>query len=56
MTFEQWMAKVNQIISNKVGLSSDDLADQPYMDWFEDDMPPLDAALEALADEGYEED
>lgn len=54
MTFEQWMKKVNQNISEVVGLSSDDLADQPYMDWFTDGMTPMEAAMEALEAEGFE--
>lgn len=53
MTFEQWMKKVNQNISEVAGLSSDDLADQTYMDWFEDGMTPMEAAMEALEAEGF---
>jgi hypothetical protein len=53
MTFEQWMKKVDQNISEVAGLSSNDLADQNYMDWFEDGMTPMEAAMEALDKEGY---
>ena len=48
MTFEQWMQKVNTAISNKIGLTSDDLPDCCYRDWFDDGISPKSAATMAL--------
>jgi len=52
-TFEAWMDKVNAAIEGKCGLTSRDLADQPYRDWFDSKMQPTAAANKALKDEGF---
>ena len=46
--FDIWMAKVNAIISAKYGLSSDDLPDVCYADWYEDEVSPTSAARRAI--------
>ena len=55
LTFEKWMSKVDAAISQICGLTSEDLADQCYRDWYEDEMSPSEAASEALEAEGFEE-
>lgn len=57
MTFEQWMDKVDRLIANRTyGMTSADLADQPYRDWYDDGMSPKQAARQALVNEGaYDE-
>jgi hypothetical protein len=56
MTFEQWMALINQAIMLEVGITTDDLTDQSYRDWYESEMTPQEAADQALADNGYNPD
>lgn len=51
-TFEEWMAQVNREVSNIIGLDADDLADQPYYDWYEDGVRPKTAAKRAIKDNG----
>ena len=51
-TFDTWMARVNAIIEAKYGLSSDDLPDVCYSDWFEDEVTPAQAARRALRNAG----
>ena len=53
MTFPQWMQKVDAEIEKICGLSSMDLADQPFHDWFDDGMDPAEAAELTLEDEGF---
>lgn len=53
MTFEQWMVKVDQWISKGLcGFTSSDLADIAYRDLFEDGLTPIQAAREAIQNEG----
>lgn len=55
MTFEQWIAQVDKIIVNKFGVSYQDLPDWTWMDAFEDNMSPKDAAetfVEELTESG----
>lgn len=53
MTFERWKAAVNEQLDRLIGLSTDDLADAPYYDMFEDGDTPLQAARSALRAEGF---
>jgi hypothetical protein len=46
--FKSWMADVDRELESLCGLSSDDLADQCYMDWYEDGLSANEAAQEAL--------
>lgn len=47
--FEEWMSRVNQLISEKLGgLDSNDLPDQCYRDWFEDGVSAKMAANRAV--------
>jgi hypothetical protein len=53
-TFNEWMRAVDRQVQARVGLSSDDLADCAYRDWYDDDMSATEAAELALENEGYE--
>lgn len=46
--FDVWMAKVDASVENIIGLSTSDLSDQPYYDWFADGIAPGRAARMAL--------
>lgn len=52
-TFEQWMARADRQVRKLAGLSAHDLPDQPWHDWYDDEMPPTSAAVQALANEGF---
>lgn len=52
--YQDWLKKVDRIMGIKVGLSYNDLADQNWRDWFDDDMSPEEAVEEALENEGYQ--
>lgn len=46
--FAEWMAKVDAIIDDLVGLTSEDLTDVCYRDMYEDGAPPRTAARAAI--------
>ena len=52
-SFRQWIREVDLILLRAVGLTSDDLADQPYRDMWEDGLTAMEAAERALEDEGF---
>ena len=39
-TFEGWMAEVDALVESSIGLSTRDLPDRPYYDWYEDYLSP----------------
>ena len=44
MTYEQWVAKVDQVLASRIGLSMDDLPDWLSRDAFEDGLSPEEGA------------
>jgi hypothetical protein len=48
LTFNQWMRKVDAELTDLCGLTSMDLADQTYHDWYDDGYTPEEAAQEAM--------
>ena len=54
MNFEQWLAAVDQAVFGLAFCSVHDLSDQPFRDWFEDEVTPQEAAELALADNGFD--
>lgn len=49
MTFEQWMVAVNDKVGAILfGMTTDDLPDVCYSDWFEDGDTPVQAARRAI--------
>lgn len=46
--FEFWMRDVNASIMAKTGMSSMDLPDMPYRDWYDDGRSPKSAASAAV--------
>ncbi|BBC43645.1 hypothetical protein PBI_AN9_91 [Mycobacterium phage AN9] len=52
MTFEQWMAAVDERLLFKIGLVHDDISDQTWHDWFDAGWPVHEAVHEALTNEG----
>lgn len=48
LTFGQWMTLVDQIIVSKVGVSSLDLPDCCYRDWYDDGATVKSAASRAI--------
>ena len=55
-TFEAWMKAVDVEIEVVCGLSSGDLADTTWWDFWNDDMSARDAAHDHLLAEGFPED
>ena len=52
-SFEDWMERVNAALEGVCGLSSEDLADCCYRDWYDDGTTPGDAAIMALEENDY---
>jgi hypothetical protein len=46
--FTTWLAEVDAALEVAVGLSTGDLVDQPYYDWYEGGTSPAAAARRAL--------
>ena len=53
LTFEQWKRQVDSAIGEVCGLSSDDLADCTYRDWYDSGVSPSDAAQLALEENDF---
>lgn len=53
MTFERWMKKVDRALYGFSSMESADLPDQPWRDWYNDEMPPIEAAQECLTNEDF---
>lgn len=52
VSFEAWMEKVDQYIANELGgLTSEDLRDRCWMDFFEAGADPVETAKEILEEE-----
>ncbi|MES2367034.1 MAG: hypothetical protein V4563_14255 [Pseudomonadota bacterium] len=51
-TFEAWMQQVNSYIDSLCGMTTDDLPDVCYRDWFEDGLKPASAAKRAIRNAG----
>lgn len=54
MSFDDWLAEVDRIVSAKCGVGIDDLADMCYRDAFEDDVSPRDMAADVFENEGVD--
>ena len=52
LSFEDWMREVERAVQQRVGLSVHDLADVPFMDWYEDGVSPRSAAARAIRSAG----
>lgn len=52
-SFAAWMQQVNAAVLAQAFVSADDLPDQPYREWYEDDLSPEEAATTALEDAGF---
>ncbi len=48
MSFEQWMSDVDRKLGFAVGLSSEDLPDCCYRDWYKDGVSAATAARRAI--------
>ena len=46
--FALWLKIVDTTIARRVGIGLFDLADAPLRDWYDDGIPPKEAALEVL--------
>jgi len=49
--FACWMEAVDREVEHRSGVSVYDLADQPFRDWYEDDINAAEAAGMALEEE-----
>ena len=47
-TFYMWIAEVDKAVWNIVGLSYEDLPDQPWHDWFVEGVSPIKAVKRAI--------
>lgn len=46
-TFEVWMKRVDETLSRLYGITSEDLPDQCYQDWYDDGISPTAAVRRA---------
>ena len=51
--FDIWMKKVDSALARKCGLTSEDLADCCYYDWYEDGVTPAEAADMVLEENDF---
>jgi hypothetical protein len=50
--FTAWMADINQLCVERIGVTAEDLPDQTWRDWHDDDLTAAEALDAALANEG----
>ena len=50
ITFEKWLAAIDRILTNAIGLSHSDLVDRCWRDMFDDGISPKEATAEIIAD------
>lgn len=53
--WQTWLLEVSEIVAREAGVGIDDLEDQPYRDWYEDGLTPVEAAEEVLEAVGFGE-
>ena len=53
--FQAWLGVVNQILLGMCGMTSDDLPDASYHDWYDAGLSGKEAAVKALKNAGFEE-
>ncbi|MBP8055138.1 MAG: hypothetical protein KA314_04820 [Chloroflexi bacterium] len=51
--FQEWMAEVDEVVGETIGLTTADLPDCLWRDWFDSGRPPQAAAAQALEDAGF---
>jgi hypothetical protein len=51
MTFEEWKAKVDQLLVSQLGLGLDDMRDRNTRDAYEDEVSPEDFVQEEWGDD-----
>lgn len=49
-TFNQWLAAIDRILTNAIGLSHSDLVDRCWRDMFDDGITPKEATEGIIAD------
>ena len=49
MTFKEWMRKVDKILTDHIGLSSEDLRDRCWRDEYDGEATPMEAIEELIA-------
>lgn len=47
-TFNAWLKKIDDILWQRLGLTTADLPDCPYFEWFETHVTPRGAAARAI--------
>ncbi|AHB29989.1 hypothetical protein X828_gp018 [Mycobacterium phage Artemis2UCLA] len=52
MSFERWLGWVDAHLLRRIGLTHTDIADQTWHDWYDSGYAPVDAATEAMENEG----
>ena len=50
LTFNQWLADIDRILTNAIGLSHSDLVDRCWRDMFDDGISPNEATADIIAD------
>jgi len=51
--FNAWLHEVDKHMMRIAGVTHDDIADCLWADWFQDGVDPLEAAKDALTDDGF---
>ena len=51
MSYSEWKKEIDKGLIDEIGLTSSDLADAPFMDWYEDEVSPSEAVEMMLNEE-----
>jgi hypothetical protein len=53
LTFDQWIQKINKLLILEIGLTTDDLPDMCYMDFYESGTSPEEMIEEIKEENDY---
>lgn len=53
--YQKWKRRVDHLVNEAVGISTDDLPDFPFMDYYEDGTSPENTVAEILTENGLEQ-
>ncbi|WP_396908912.1 hypothetical protein [Mycolicibacterium sp.] len=52
-SFDTWIREADQLLHARTGVARADIADQPWRDWWADQMTPREAVRLAMTNEGF---
>jgi hypothetical protein len=52
--FNVWKGRIDSLLESSIGLTTNDLADEPYKDWFDEGMSAMEVVELIAEEEGFD--